>query len=106
MALRYGETVKKITGTHQIKINRTVSKQITDDKKLVISTINPSYSAVVMNSGKYIFAELVKLLAQNATSFTKKCIPTEHPRISRYLIARSIIKIPTRDGEHYAGIQG
>ena len=49
LALRYGETVKKITNTRQVKINRTVSKQITDDEKLVISTINPTYSAVVMN---------------------------------------------------------
>jgi hypothetical protein len=81
--LRYGETVKKITGTRQIKINRTVSRQITDDEKLVISTINPAFSAVVMNSGKYIFAELVKLLAQNATSFTKRYVPTEHSRISK-----------------------
>ncbi len=73
LALRYGETVRKITNTRQIKLNRTVSKQITDDEKLVISTINPSYSAVlvVMNSGKYVFTDLVKLLAQNATSFTK-----------------------------------
>ncbi len=71
LALRYGETVKKITGTRQIKINRKVSKQITDDEKLVISTINPAYSAVVMNTGRYFFTELVKLLAQNATSFTK-----------------------------------
>ncbi len=90
LALRYGETVKKITNTRQVKINRTVSKQITDDEKLVISTINPSYSAVVMNSGKYTFTDLVKILAQNATSFTKKYIPTEHPRITRYLHALSL----------------
>ncbi len=78
--------------TQQIKIKRTVrgSKQITDDKKLVISTINPAYSAIVMNSGQYIFTELVKLLAQNATSFTKKYLPTEHPRISKYLHTRSL----------------
>ncbi len=43
LALRYGETVKKITGTRKIKINRTVSKQITDDEKLIISTINPAF---------------------------------------------------------------
>ena len=79
LALRYGETVKKITGTRQIKINKAVSRQITDDEKLIISTINPAFSAVVMNAGKYIFAELVKLLAQNATSFTKRYVPTEHP---------------------------
>ena len=90
LALRYGETVKKITSTRQVKINRTVSKQITDDEKLVISTINPAFSAVVMNSGKYTFADLVKLLAQNATSFTKKYVPTEHPRISKYLHSRSL----------------
>jgi hypothetical protein len=43
-----------------------------------------------MNSGQYIFTELVKLLAQNATSFTKRYVPTEHPRISKYLHARSL----------------
>ena len=90
LTLRYGETVKKISSTRQIKINRTVSRQITDDEKLVISTINPAFSAVVMNSGKYTFAELVKLLAQNATSFTKKYVPTEHPRISKFLHTRSL----------------
>ncbi len=90
VALRYEETVKKITSTRQIKINRTVSKKITDDEKLVISTINPAFSAVVMNSDKYTFADLVKLLAQNATSFTKKYVPTEHPRISKYLHSRSL----------------
>jgi hypothetical protein len=89
LALRYGETVKKITNIRQIKINRTVSKQITDDEKLIISTINPAYSAIVMNSGQYIFTELVKLLAQNATSFTKWYVPAEHPRISKYLHTRS-----------------
>jgi len=90
LALRYGETVKKITNIRQIKINRTVSKQITDDEKLVISTINPAYSAIVMNSGQYIFTDLVKLLAQNTTSFTKKFVPTEHPRISKFLHTRSL----------------
>ena len=90
LTLRYGETVKKVTGTRQIKINKVVSRQITDDEKLVISTINPAFSAVVMNTGKYIFAELVKLLAQNATSFTKRYVPTEHPRISKYLHTRSL----------------
>ena len=88
LALRYG--VKKITNIRQTKINRTVSKQITDDEKLVISTINPAYSAIVMNSGLYTFTELVKLLAQNATSFTKKYVPTEHPRISKFMHTRSL----------------
>ena len=90
LTLRYGETVKKITSTRQIKINKVVSRQITDDEKLVISTIKPAFSAVIMNSGKYTFAELVKLLAQNATSFTKRYVPTEHPRISKYLHTRSL----------------
>jgi hypothetical protein len=84
------ETVKKITNIRQIKINRTVSKHITDDEKLIISTINPAYSAIVMNSGRYIFTELVRLLAQNATSFTKRYVPTEHSRISKYLHTRSL----------------
>ncbi len=46
LALRYGETVKKITITRQVKINRTLCKQITDDEKLIISTINPTYSFI------------------------------------------------------------
>jgi hypothetical protein len=90
LALRYGETVKKITNIRQININRTVSKHITDDEKLIISTINPAYSAIVMDSAQYIFTELIKLLAQNATSFTKRYVPTEHPRISKYLHTRSL----------------
>jgi hypothetical protein len=36
--------------------------------------------------GLYVFADLVRLLAQNVTkSFTKKYTPLEHPRILQYL---------------------
>jgi hypothetical protein len=90
LALRYGETVKRISNTRQVKINRTVSKQITDDEKLIISTISPAYSSVVLNTGKYVFADLVKLLAQNATSFTKKYVTAEHSRIGLYLQTRAL----------------
>ena len=62
LTLRYGETVKKISSNRQIKINRTVSRQITDDEKLIIATINTAYSSVVLNTGKYFFADLSQVL--------------------------------------------
>ncbi len=36
-----------------------------------------------------MFAELVKLLAKNVTSFTKKYAPHEHPWIMQYLKTRA-----------------
>ncbi len=36
-----------------------------------------------------MFAELVKLLAKNVTSFTKRYAPQEHPRIMQYLETRA-----------------
>jgi hypothetical protein len=90
LALSYGETVKKITGTRQVKINRTVCKQITDEEKLIISTINPTYSSVVLNTAKYVFADLFKLLAQNAPSFTKKYVSSKHSQIGLYLQTRAL----------------
>ncbi len=69
LTLRYGDTVK---------INKVVSKQITDDEKSIIATLNTLYSALSLNAGQYTFTNLVKLLAQNVTSFTKRYIPSEH----------------------------
>jgi hypothetical protein len=65
------------------------SKQITEDEKLVIATLNASFTAVKVHQGDYVFTELVKLLAKNVTSFTKKYAPHEHPRIMQYLKARA-----------------
>ena len=89
LTLRYGETVKKISKSRQTKINRTVCKQITDEEKLTIATINPAYSSIALNDGNFIFTELVRLLAQNVSSFTKKYIPGENERIGNYLRTRA-----------------
>jgi hypothetical protein len=88
--LRYGDTVKKISAARSTKINKIISKQITDDEKSIIATLNTLYSALSLNAGKYNFTNLVKLLAQNVTSFTKRYIPSEHARISKYLRTRAM----------------
>ncbi len=41
----------------------------------------------------FLFADLIKLLAQNVTSFTKKYSPTDHPRILKYLKTRSLRQV-------------
>ena len=43
--------------------------------------------------GIFVFADLVKLLAQNVTSFTKRYSPTDHPRILKYLKTRSLRQV-------------
>ena len=90
LKLRYGDTVKTITKVRATKINKIISKQITDDEKLIIATLNTGYSAVDINEGNYTFTDLVKLLAQNVTSFNKRYAATEHPRISKYLRTRAL----------------
>jgi hypothetical protein len=89
-ALRYAETVKdKISKGGITKINRVVAKQITEDGKLIIATLNANFTAVKVHQGEYVFAELVKLLAKNVISFTKRYAPQEHPRIMQYLKTRA-----------------
>ena len=81
--------MKKISTAHQTKINRTVCKQITDEEKLTIATLHPPYSSIALNDGNYTFTNLVQLLAQNVTSFTKKYNPGENERISKFLRTRA-----------------
>ena len=66
-----------------------VAKQITEDEKLIIDTLNSNFTAVKVHQGEYVFAELVKLLAKNVTSFTKRYTPQEHPRIMQYFKTRA-----------------
>jgi hypothetical protein len=89
LSLRYGETVEKISKVRMNKINRVVARQITDEEKLIIATLQPTFSALNIHNGLYSHPDLVKLLAQNVTSFTKKYSPTDYPRIMRYLSTRS-----------------
>ncbi len=90
LKLHYGDTVKKITPALNKKINKVISKQITDDEKATIATLDTLYSALSLNAGQYIFTNLVKLLAHNVTSFTKRDVPSEHVRISKYLRTRAV----------------
>jgi hypothetical protein len=90
LARRYAETVKdKISKGRITKINRVAAKQITEDEKLIIATLNANFTAVKVHQGEYVFAELVKLLAKNVTSFIKRYTPQEHPRIMQYLKTRA-----------------
>ncbi len=93
LTLRYGETCEKITKVRLTKINRVVAKQITDDEKLTIATLQASFTAVNIQNGIFVFSDLVKLLAQNVTSFTKRYSPTDHPRILKYLKTRSLRQV-------------
>jgi hypothetical protein len=108
LTLRYGETVEEVSKRRQTKINRVVAKQITDDEKLIIATLQSAFTAVNIHNGIYPFSELVKILAQNVTSFTKRYTPHEHPRIMQYLKTRSKrqVILPTFTNPAAKGGQG
>jgi hypothetical protein len=89
LTLRHGDTVKRISPQRSTKVNKVVSKQITDKEKAIIATLDTKYSALAINAGQYRFTDFVKLLAQNVTSFTKKYVPSDHLRITTYLRARA-----------------
>ena len=93
LTLRYGETCDKITKVRLTKINRVIAKQITDDEKLTIATLQASFTAVNIHNGVFTFSDLVKLLAQNVTSFTKRYSPSDHPRIMKYLKTRALRQV-------------
>ena len=95
LSLRYGETVEKISKVRMGKINRVVARQISDEEKLIIATLQPTFSALNIHNGLYSHPDLVKLLAQNVTSFTKKYTPLEHPRIMKYLRTRAARQVVT-----------
>ncbi len=89
--LRHTEsTAKKLGKNKRIKINKTISKQITEDEKLIITTINQTYTFAFINAGDYQRTDLINLLAQHTTNFAaKKHIPSEHSRIITYLKIRA-----------------
>jgi hypothetical protein len=62
LKLRYGETLTTIHAARIIKINNIVSKQITEEKKSSIATLNPNYSAIDINSGNYELTDLLTRL--------------------------------------------
>ncbi len=63
---------------------------ITDDEKLIITTIDPRFTATFINAGDYFLSHVISTLAQHTSSFaSKRYIPSEHPRIVSYLRIRS-----------------
>jgi hypothetical protein len=46
LILRYGDTVKRISPQRSTKVNKVVSKQITDKEKAIIATLDTRYSAL------------------------------------------------------------
>jgi hypothetical protein len=95
MSLCYEETIERISTGRQTKFNKVIAKQITDDEKQTIATLHPLLTAVKIQEGDYVVTELIKLLAQNVTSFTKKYSPSEHPRILKYLRTRALRQVVT-----------
>ena len=89
--LRHTEsTAKKLGKTKRIKINKIIAKQITEDEKLIITTINQTYTSAFISAGDYQRNDLINLLAQHTSNFAaKKYIPSEHPRIITYLKIRA-----------------
>jgi hypothetical protein len=95
LSLRYGQTIDRISHGRQTKMNKVIARQITDDEKQTIATLHPAFTAIKIQDGDYVVTELIKLLAQNVTSFTKKYAPSDHPRITKYLRTRSSRQVIT-----------
>ncbi len=93
LTLRYGETIDRVSKGRQLKINKVIVKQITDDEKQIIATLNPAFPALKLQDGDYVVTELIKLLAQNATSFTQRYTPQDHIRIMKNLRTRAIRQV-------------
>jgi hypothetical protein len=81
MRTRLNKSAKCAT---RILTKSSASNQITDDEKLTIATLNLLYSSIAINDGNYTFTNLVKLLAQNVTSFTKSTYELEHSDTNKY----------------------
>jgi hypothetical protein len=53
-------------------INKIIAKQITEDDKLIITIINPTFTSVYINNGNFVLGELINLLAQQISNFAAK----------------------------------
>jgi hypothetical protein len=81
--LRHTESPsKKLGKKKRIKVNKIIAKQITDDEKLIITTIDPKFTTTFINTGDYFLNHVISTLAQHSSSFVfKRYIPAEYPRI-------------------------
>ncbi len=49
--LRHTESTSKRLGKKKrVKVNKTIAKQITDDEKLIITTIDPRFTTAFINA--------------------------------------------------------
>jgi hypothetical protein len=72
--LRHTEsTSKKLGKKKRTKVNKIISKQITDDEKLIITTIDPKFTtSFFINAGDYFLSHVISTLAQHTSSFASK----------------------------------
>jgi hypothetical protein len=90
LILRHTESISKKLKKKRIKVNKIIAKQITDDEKLIITTIDHRYTTAFINDGDYFLNHVISTLAQHTSSFaSKKYNPPDHPRIMSYLHVRS-----------------
>ena len=57
LTLRYGETIDRVSKGRQLKINKVIVKQITDDEKQIIATLNPAFTALKLQEGDYVVTD-------------------------------------------------
>jgi hypothetical protein len=70
--LRHSErTAKKLSKKKRIKINKIIAKQITEDEKLIITTINSTFTSAYINDGDYILGDLINLLAHHTSNLMR-----------------------------------
>jgi hypothetical protein len=81
--LRHTEsTTKKLGKIKRIKINKIIAKQITEDEKLVITTINQTYTSTFISAGDYQRNDLINLLAQTPATSRPRNISHQSTRES------------------------
>ncbi len=72
-----------------LRIRTLIAKQMTDAKKLTITTIDTSLTADLIDSGTYKLDDLKTLLATHIARFEAAYSPTSSVRIMRYLLTRA-----------------
>jgi hypothetical protein len=64
---------KKLGKKKRIEVNKIIAKQITDDEKLIITTIDPRYTTAFINAGDYFLNQVIStLLAQHTSRFSSR----------------------------------
>jgi hypothetical protein len=88
--LRHSEsTAKKLSKRKRIKINKIIAKQITEDEKLLITTINSTFTSAYINDGGFILGDLISLLINSThQQFCSQAIhPTRTP--THYCVSKN-----------------